>query len=428
MKIGYACIPLCIGAKTTRTFLLKNFNKDIFLDVTKKNLDDLEKILLYNVKNNIKLFRISSDIIPFGSHDINNVPWENIFKKELKNIGNIIKENNLRVSMHPGQYTVLNSTSTEVVKKSILDLIYHTKFLDSLDVNFSNKIILHVGGVYGNKNEAMKRFIDNFNTLPCNVKNRLVIENDEKSYTIDDVLYICSKIKIPAIFDNLHHYSNNTHKYTIPEILSIVNTTWQKKDGNMKIHYSNQDPYKKPGAHSNFLYTRDFIEYYKIIKTLDFDIDIMLEVKNKDISAIKAINILNSLWQNEKKSTIYDQWAKYKYNIMERNYNYYKQCSKLIKEGSNLIDFYILLDSYLIKPIDKQNFLNTLMHVNGYFKKLVTSREKSQLNKYIKDAEEKLPTEFLLNNPLLCRIKAFILKLSEKYEVDYIKSSYYFYH
>lgn len=428
MKIGYACIPLCVDAKTTRTFLLKNFSEEKFLETTKENLEDLEKILIYNIKNNIKLFRISSDIIPFGSHEVNSIPWENIFEDKLKSLGNIIKQNNLRVSMHPGQYTVLNSNSEEVVKKAILDLEYHAKFLDSLGVDYSNKIILHLGGTYGNKSEAIERFISNFSILSPSIKKRLVIENDERNYTIDDILYVCSKIKIPAIFDNLHHFCNNTGKYSIEEILKLVSYTWKEEDGTMKVHYSNQDPYKKLGAHSKFLYTKDFIEYYNLVKSLNLDIDIMLEVKNKDISAIKAINILDSLTGNEKKVTIYNEWSKYKYNIMERNYNYYKQCSKLIKEHGNLLDFYTLLDDYLIKPIDKNNFLNTLMHVNGYFKNIVNTREKSQLTKYLKEAEEKLPEEFLLDNPVLFRIKSFILKLSEKYEVQYIKSSYYFYH
>jgi len=95
---------------------------------------------------------------------------------------------NIRGSMHPGQYTVLNSPNEEVVEKSIMDLEYHCKFLDSLGVDYSNKIILHVGGVYGDKISAMERFKHNFNRLSNSLKKRLVIENDDKSYTIEDVL------------------------------------------------------------------------------------------------------------------------------------------------------------------------------------------------------------------------------------------------
>ncbi len=86
-----------------------------------------------------------------------------------------------------------------------------------------------------------------------------------------------------------------------------------KEDGNMKIHYSNQNPYKKPGAHSQFIFLDDFLKYYNLLKK--FDADSMLEVKDKEISAIKCIN---SLKENHKKSFIYDEWAKYKYSVMEK--------------------------------------------------------------------------------------------------------------
>lgn len=73
MKIGYACIPLGVDWSTNRKMSLKNFSSEKFLEITNLNLEDLRNILEYNIQNNIYLFRISLDIIPFGSHNVNNI-------------------------------------------------------------------------------------------------------------------------------------------------------------------------------------------------------------------------------------------------------------------------------------------------------------------------------------------------------------------
>ena len=144
MKIGYACTPLSTSLKTTRKFALTSYNEELLKTTISRNLLDLYKILEFNNKLGIKLFRISSNIIPFGSHSINTFNWPEYFSDELKSIGEFIKKNNLRVSMHPGQYTVLNSPNDEIVHKAIEDLNYHTSLLDSMGLNAEHKIILHV--------------------------------------------------------------------------------------------------------------------------------------------------------------------------------------------------------------------------------------------------------------------------------------------
>lgn len=431
MRIGYPCIPLCIDAKTTRSLILKNFSQEKFLNLTKENLRDLGKILRYNNDNNIKLFRISSDIIPLGSHPINNINWANIFREELKNLGSYITKENLRVSMHPGQYTVLNSNSSDVVKKAIKDLEYHTNFLDSLNLNYENKIILHLGGVYNNKPKAIRNFITNFQYLSESTKKRLVIENDERNYNIEDVLEVSKILKIPVIFDNLHHFFNNTSSLSLEEILNLVNLTWTKNDGSMKIHYSNSDPYKKNGAHSKFIYTKNFIEFYNILKNLNLDIDIMLEVKDKNISCLKVLDIIETIEnKNNPKNTslIQNYIEKYNFEIMERNFNFYNNFFLDINNFSSLLDFLSILDEELIKKINKQDFIKTLIFLKGLFKNKLTSREELQFKKYFNELHDKSDNQFLSNDPLCSKIKNYIYKLSKKYDICIIKNSYYFYH
>ncbi|MGV8980320.1 UV DNA damage repair endonuclease UvsE [Clostridium sp.] len=412
MKIGYACIPLTINARTNRRLTLKNFSEKMFLEVVEQNLIDLREILDNNEKNKIKLFRISSDIVPLGSHCINEVAWYEYFQNELKEIGEFIKKSDIRVSMHPGQYTVLNAEKEDIVEKAIKDLEYHARFLDALGVDSSNKIILHIGGGYGDKGLAMNRFIKNFKRLSPSVKNRLVIENDDRTFNINDLLFISGEINIPVIFDNLHHECNHEFDMPIREIMNKVAKTWKKEDGNPKVHYSQQDLHKHIGAHSKTIMVEEFLKYFEDIK--EFNLDIMLEVKDKDISAIKCNLIVSNMNKRLKHVIIEEQWAKYKYLLMEINYKYYKECSRMVKEKCSIQEFYEYVDEIMNLGVEDGSFINTAEHVWGYVKNNATDKEQMHLKKLLLDLEHKE------------KVKLYLKKLCDKYNAEYMLSSYYF--
>lgn len=294
IRIGYACITMTAPFRTNRRFNLKNLNEKNFTRCVSDNLNDLQKILVHNLNNNIKLFRISSDIIPFGSHEENIFSFEEKFEKELTEIGKYIINNDIRISMHPGQYTVLNSPKDEVVIKAIRDIEYHNNFLDSLKVSRANKIILHIGGLYNDKASALKRFIINYGKLSKGAKKRIAIENDDKSFNIEDVLSISSQIGVPVVFDNLHHFYNNIDSdLSLKDILINVKDTWKEEDGPMKLHYSDMDESKKRGAHSKTVNINNFMKFYEEVK--EFRPHIMLEVKDKDISVGTVQKYLNKI-------------------------------------------------------------------------------------------------------------------------------------
>lgn len=408
-RIGYACTPISIPYRTSRSFILKNFGEAVFKECVMGNLIDLMNILRWNIENNIYLFRISSDIIPFGSHSVNKIEWWKIFGEELSKIGAFIRENEIRISMHPGQYTVLNSPKKEVLQKSLADLEYHCKFLDTLDVDYTNKLVLHLGGVYEDKGLAIKRFVENFQRLSPSAQRRLVVENDDKNYTIEDILEICNLLEIPAVFDNLHHKLNPCN-LEWKDIISCVKDTWKKEDGRVKFHYSDQDPVKKGGAHSKSVVTENFLNYMESIKGVDADI--MLEVKDKEISAIKCIYSLDEVLPVSKRT---EQWAKYKYSIMEKNYSFYKKCINLINSKIPISKVYIYMDECMSIPFQEGSFVNAAQHVYGYVKDRATEKEKESFN-------------ILLRSPMENRdkIKIHLKKLCKKYDVKYMNKSYYF--
>jgi UV DNA damage endonuclease len=155
-----------------------------------------------------------------------------------------------------------------------------------------HKIILHIGGVYGDKLLAVKRFVTNFKHLPVSITGRIVVENDDKSFNICDVLDIGSVLRVPVVFDNLHNAINpcNRQKNDV-SIINECKNTWKRKDGVQKIHYSQQDPNKRPGSHSNSIFVDEFINFIDSLGR--DDIDIMLEVKDKNLSALNCMRRLS---------------------------------------------------------------------------------------------------------------------------------------
>lgn len=417
MKIGYACLILGVPECNLKGLTLKNADEKKLHEVIEHNLSVLDKMIDYNIENGIKLFRISSDIIPFASHEANNLKWWVEYRGILEAIGQKIKKSGIRVSMHPGQYTVLNSPDAKVVNNACLDILYHTRFLDSLQLDSSHKIILHIGGLYGNKKEAALRFIKNFHNLPAESKARLVIENDEKCFNIEDVLYIGEKLNIPVVFDNLHHIVNPVHDKPLMEWIKACRSTWSDKDGNQKIHYSEQAENGKKGAHSETINSQIFYQFYKELKANSSFPDIMLEVKDKNLSALKCIHITSD---NLPISVLEKEWAKYKYLVLSRSQKTYLEIREMLKDksGVNPLSFYAKIEQCLNLPASKKEEINAVNHIWGYFKNQADIKEKTRFHKLMREwSEDKIK---------FSQVKNFLFKLALKYDEKYIKYSYFF--
>jgi len=415
-NIGYACITHGLANVEIKTCRLKNAAYSNLLKIIKNNLDALKTAIEYNAKNNIYLFRISSDIIPFASHPKVLIKWSKHFDKELKDIGKQIKQYGVRVSMHPGQYTVLNSPDSDVVCRSIEEIRYHTYFLDCLGVDESNKVILHVGGIYGDKSKAIKRFITNYNKLDNSIKRRLIIENDDVNYNVEDVLYISNELNVPVVFDNLHHKINTPESdKSITEWILACNKTWDKKDGVQKIHYAQQHLQKSKGAHSNTILINEFRDFFYDLPNID--LDIMLEVKDKNLSTIKCILCTS---QNTKISRLQNEWAKYKYYVLGKYPKGYYEIRELLKDKESDLtdDFYSIIEKARLSESLVSNEINAAQHVFGYFKHCVTAAEKTRFLKALDSYKE--GTTQLIN------VKKALERLAKKYQIEYLLNSYYF--
>ncbi len=286
MRIGYPCLNRSIGCSAAKTFRLKSYSKERLIAAVDNNLACLKRILEFNLKNNFLFFRISSQMVPFASHPICRFDWQSFFKAGFASLGRFIKKHNMRISMHPDQFTLINSPDKDIVQRSISELLYHAQVLESLGLDTSAKIQIHVGGVYKDKQKSIERFIKHYQDLPLQIKRRLVIENDDRSYTLDDCLQIHKKTNIPILFDVLHHQANCSGQ-KISQAFKLICSSWKKTDGIPMVDYSQQKPKARSGTHAESINISRFKQFLKDSKPFDFDI--MLEIKDKEKSAFAAV-------------------------------------------------------------------------------------------------------------------------------------------
>lgn len=288
MRIGYACINMTLGEKnitTNRGMIRKTFDSkglNYVSELSLQNVRDLIEVIKWNEKNGINLYRMSSDMFPWSSeYNFDDLPDIGKIKNLLSGLGNLVRQYNHRLSFHPGPFNVLASPSESVVKKTISELNKHSEIMDMIGLPVSpfSKINIHVGGAYGNKQDAMKRWVDNFQLLGENTKKRLTVENDDKPnmFTVKDLLYIHEHTKIPIVFDYHHHNCHNDGMST-EDALKLAVATWPS-DITPTVHIS------EPRDEQNFRAHHDYV--VNEVNTYGYDLDMMFESKAKEISVLE---------------------------------------------------------------------------------------------------------------------------------------------
>ncbi|WP_129595969.1 UV DNA damage repair endonuclease UvsE [Anaerophilus nitritogenes] len=289
-NIGYACINTHLkprGFKECRLSSVYKYGIDYLKKAMMNNATLTKDILKWNVEHDIYMYRVTSTILPLVTHKdlLKDFSWrwqydEDILK-ELHEIKNIVTKENIRLSMHPDQFTVLNSKKEDVVHNSIIHLRYHQEVLTKMG---GTDLIIHTGGVYGDKEGSTDRFIKNYKDLDEELKKTLRLENDDKSYTIQDVLKVHEKIKIPIVLDIHHHHCNQEDPY-IP-IDEIVDT-WKNTNLIPKMHISSGREGTIDRRHADYILESDFLKFNQLIKDIDIDIDLMVEAKEKERAVLQ---------------------------------------------------------------------------------------------------------------------------------------------
>lgn len=295
IRLGYVAISKALNDITTSstytyTNYLKDENRNEKLDnIIKSNLNNLEKIMIYNKKNNIHFYRITSKLIPLSTHKDVNFEYLDKYKNYYEKISKIINENQIRCDMHPDQFCVLNSVNKEIVQNSIKILEYHINILNALNIKYPI-MVLHVGSSVFGKDKSISRFINNFNKLDKKIQKAIALENDDKIYNAKDVLNLCKKINVPMVLDYHHHLCNPCDE--IDNLFLEIFATW--KNMRPKLHFSTSKNKTKKDfrSHSDYINSDDFINFVEKIKKYNKDIDIMIEAKAKDDALFRLVREL----------------------------------------------------------------------------------------------------------------------------------------
>ncbi|MBZ2174280.1 UV DNA damage repair endonuclease UvsE [Schnuerera sp. xch1] len=302
VRLGYVAIALGLpnvtsSSNVTYTYYKKLTTKEKRINRLKKvsysNVTDLRKILEYNIKNNIHFYRITSALIPLATHPDVNWDYRKIFSVDFKLLGDMIKDNDMRVDTHPDQFNVINSVNDKVVENTRRNLWFHVNLFNDMKYSLG-KMVLHIGSAAGGKEKALKRFEDNFKSYPNEITSKLILENDDKTFTAKETLKLCKTLGVPMVLDVHHHICNNDGN-NIKNILPEIFSTWNGEVLPPKLHFSSPKNGTKDRKHADFIDADHFIEFIETCKSFNRDIDIMIEAKKKDLALFDLVNSIKNL-------------------------------------------------------------------------------------------------------------------------------------
>ncbi len=302
VRFGYVAHALSLwDCSPSKTITFTNWKKLVpeeriskLVTIAKVNIRNTKRAVLYNIAHGIELYRLSSSIVPLATHP--EVEWDyiNDLQADLQDLGTIIKAYQLRVSFHPNQFTLFTSDREQVTLNAIEDMKYHYNLLEAMGIEGQSLINIHIGGAYGDKVAACRRFSDNIKLLPSNIKKRMTLENDDKTYTLTETLDVCKEHSIPLIFDYHHHMANPCLE-TLPDVLPKVFETWDHFGLIPKVHLSSPKNERQFRNHSDFVSLEFILPFLTMAKSIGSDFDVMIEAKEKDRAALKLVEDISKI-------------------------------------------------------------------------------------------------------------------------------------
>lgn len=297
INLGYVGNPITLLDIYSHTLTFKEYSKhkeslskEILINRIKLNFNNFQKVLKYNNDNKIKFYRMTHTMFPLLTHQSINIDYKEVFKSEFNKLKKTIDKYNIRIDTHPDEFCLLTSEKENVTFNSIEILKFHLEVFKLLGIN--GKCILHIGSSKSTKEEALNRFRDNFNRLSNELKSIIILENDDKTYTVTDTLILSEELNIPMVLDYHHFICNHLKNERIDKLLPRIIKTWKNTNLNPKMHFSNSLNSKQKRNHSTYINYNSFIKFLKLLKPLNTDIDIMLEAKGKDEALFRLVRQL----------------------------------------------------------------------------------------------------------------------------------------
>jgi UV DNA damage endonuclease len=299
VRLGYVAMSMELkNASPSQTMTFKSFeqieNREAAIRklerISLSNLHNTLRMLRHNAASEIYFYRLSSRLVPLANHpELSDWNYLQPLQKHLQEIGNFVKEHNMRIDFHPDHFVLINSNKKEVLNNSIQTLELHHSLLTGMGIDTTHRCVLHVGGNYKDTEKSLERFIDNWPIVPRPIQRMIMIENDDTSFTLEESLYLCEKLHIPLVFDYHHHLSHHHNPHWEAHWDRVVQS-WKQSSLPIKMHISSPKSEKQFRHHADFIDINMFFNFLKVIKNSIPTIDCMIEAKNKDEALFRLIN------------------------------------------------------------------------------------------------------------------------------------------
>ncbi|MEI4832406.1 UV DNA damage repair endonuclease UvsE [Bacillus sp. FJAT-53711] len=250
--------------------------------ISNSNLENCLRLLKHNYGHDVSFFRLSSKLIPLANHEA-LLEWDYIkpLRENLKRLGEYAKRQEMRIDFHPDHFVVLNSLHPPILKQSIKTLQMHGKLLKGMGIDRTHRCVLHVGGAYEDKEKALEQFIENWSLVPVGIQKMIMLENDDTTFSLKEVLYLGEKLGIPVVFDLHHHMVNHDFEEWVTDWERVVRT-WEQSPLPIKMHISSPRGGNDLRAHADFINPDQFFSFLQHIKDSVSEVHCMIEAKQKD--------------------------------------------------------------------------------------------------------------------------------------------------
>ncbi|TMW73101.1 UV DNA damage repair endonuclease UvsE [Alteribacter natronophilus] len=290
VRFGYVAMSMALSnASPSKTMTAKQFeklnNREAALRKLERtaslNLENCRRLLIHNKAHDITFFRLSSRLVPLVDHPLTEGwNWHRAIRENLNSLGETVRETESRVDFHPDHFTVLNTDSDDLFKRSLRVLLYHYRLLKGMGVDHTHRTVLHIGGKKYGVEKGLETFVERFQEVPAALGQMLMVENDDTNYTVEHALYLGEKIQVPVVFD-LHHHDVHGGK-PIGSFWERVVSTWGHSPLPMKMHVSSPRDHENDKSHADYINADRLYAFLKEINGSVPRLDIMIEAKQKD--------------------------------------------------------------------------------------------------------------------------------------------------
>jgi UV DNA damage endonuclease len=260
----------------------------------------LDQLFDYLGEQDFRMYRMASGLAPYATHPDLPQFWGQVDEcaADLAQLGSRARQMGLRLSFHPSQHIVLNAPDDDLAARSAADVVLQAGILEAMALDDEAVVVLHVGGVYRDLLKSRERFARQFEKLPLVAQRRLVLENDDGRFSVQDVLWLHERVGVRVVFDVHHHRVHNPDAIPASEAALACLRTWASWAARPKLHFSSprtdwgfrygsKHGRRRPNwaSHSEFADPFAFIAFYRDLA--DMGPDVMLEAKAKDVAVVQ---------------------------------------------------------------------------------------------------------------------------------------------